>query len=69
MGFPGSSADKESTCDAGDPGSTPGSGSSPGEGVGYPLQNLHKLKNRAMQLLKMKGRDFPGSPVAKILCF
>ena len=38
QGFPGSSADKESNCTAGDPGSIPGSGSSPGEGIGYPLQ-------------------------------
>ena len=29
---------KESTCNAGDPGSIPGSGSSMGEGNGYPLQ-------------------------------
>ena len=36
-GFPGSSADKESSCNAGDPGSIPGSGRSPGEGKGYPL--------------------------------
>ena len=32
MGFPGSSAGKESTCNAGDPGSIPGSGRSPGDG-------------------------------------
>ena len=38
MGFPGSSAGKESTCNARDPGLIPGSGSSPGEGIGYPLQ-------------------------------
>ena len=38
MDFPGSSADKESTCNAGDPGSVPGSGRPPGEGMGYPLQ-------------------------------
>ena len=38
MGFPGSSAGKESTCNAGDPGLIPGSGKSPGEGIGYPLQ-------------------------------
>ena len=38
MGFPGSSAGKESACSAGDPGSIPGLGSSPGEGIGYPLQ-------------------------------
>ena len=37
-GFPDSSVDKESTCDAGDPGSIPGLGRSPGEGKGYPLQ-------------------------------
>ena len=29
---------KESTCNAGDPGSIPGSGRSPGEGIGYLLQ-------------------------------
>ena len=38
MGFPGSSAGKESTCNAGDQGLIPGSGRSPGEGIGYPLQ-------------------------------
>ena len=30
MSFPGSSADKESACNAGDPGSIPGSGRSAG---------------------------------------
>ena len=34
----GSSVGKESSCNAGDPGLIPGSGRSPGEGVGYPLQ-------------------------------
>ena len=38
MVFPGSSAGKESACNAGGPGSNPGLGKSPGEGVGYPLQ-------------------------------
>ena len=38
MGFPGSSAGKESACNAGDPGSISGLGSSPGEGIDYPLQ-------------------------------
>ena len=28
---------KESTCNAGDPGSIPGLGRSPGEGIGYPI--------------------------------
>ena len=38
MGFPCGSAVKESTCNAGDLGSIPGLGRSPGEGKGYPLQ-------------------------------
>ena len=36
--FPGSSAGKESACNAGDLSLIPGSGSSPGEGIGYLLQ-------------------------------
>ena len=36
--MPRSSADKESTCNAGDLGSIPGLGRSPGEGSGNPLQ-------------------------------
>ena len=38
MGFPDNSVGKESACNAGDPGSIPGSGRSPGEGMGYLLQ-------------------------------
>ena len=34
MGFPGSSVSKQSACNAGDPGSIPGLGRSPGEGNG-----------------------------------
>ena len=37
-GFPGSSTGKESTRNAGDTHSSPGSGRSLGEGIGYPLQ-------------------------------
>jgi len=37
-GFPCGSHGKESTCNAGDPGSIPGLGRSPGEGKGYPIQ-------------------------------
>ena len=37
-GFLSSSAGRKSACDPGDPRSIPGSGSSPGEGIGYPLQ-------------------------------
>ena len=38
MVFPHSSVRKESTCNAGDPSSIPGSGRSSGEGIGYPFQ-------------------------------
>ena len=56
--FPGSSAGKELAHNAGDPGLIPGSGSTPGEGLGHPLQysylenpmdrpNGHKESDRA----------------------
>ena len=38
LGFPYSSVGKESTCNAGDPGSDPGSERATGEGIGYPVQ-------------------------------
>ena len=38
-GFSGTSAGKESTCNAGDSGSTPELGRVPGEGISYPLQH------------------------------
>ena len=38
MDFPGGSNGKASACNAGDPGLSPGSGRSPGEGNGNPLQ-------------------------------
>ena len=38
LGFPGSSAGKESACNTGYSRSVPGLGRSPGEGIGYPLQ-------------------------------
>ena len=37
-GFPDDLIGKESACNAGDPGSTPGSGRCAGEGIAYPLQ-------------------------------
>ena len=37
-GMPGGSDSKESACNAGDLNSNPGSGRSPGEAIGYPLQ-------------------------------
>ena len=39
--FPGGLEGKASACNAGDPGSIPGSGRSPGEGNGNPLQYSH----------------------------
>ena len=39
-GFPGGSDGKASACNAGDPGSIPGLGRSPGEANGNPLQFL-----------------------------
>ena len=38
MGFPSSSAGKESACNAGNPSWIPELGRSPGERTGYPLQ-------------------------------
>ena len=38
LGFPDSLVSEEPTCNAGDPGSIPGSGRSTGERLGYPLQ-------------------------------
>jgi len=38
MGHSGSSAEKESTCNAGDPGLIHGLERFPGEGIGYPFQ-------------------------------
>ena len=51
-GFPHSSVGKESTCNAGDPGSIPGSGRSAGEGIGYPLQ--YSWASLVAQLVKNK---------------
>ena len=45
-GFPGSSAGKESACNAGDPSSIPGSGRSPGEGNGNPYSGLENSMDR-----------------------
>ena len=50
MGFSDSSVGKETACNAGDPGLIRGSGISPGEGIGYPLQN--SWASLVAQLLK-----------------
>ena len=49
-GFPDSSIGKEPTCNAGDPGSIPGSGRSAGEGLDYPLQ--YSWASLVAQLIK-----------------
>ena len=50
MGFPDSSVGKESACNAGDPGSIPGLGRFPGEGIGYPL--LYSWASLVAQVVK-----------------
>ena len=49
-GFPDSSVAKESTCNAGGPGSIPNLGRSPGEGIGYSL--LYCWASLMAQLVK-----------------
>ena len=49
-GFSDSSVGKETTCNAGDPGSIPVSGRSAGEGIGYPV--LHSWASLVVQLVK-----------------
>ena len=51
MGFSGSSAGKESTCNSGEPSSIPGLGGSPGEGIGYPAQ--YSWTSLVAQLVKI----------------
>ena len=48
--FPDSSVNKESACNAGDPGSFPGSGRSAGKGIGHPLQ--YPWASLVVQLVK-----------------
>ena len=57
MGFPCSSVGKESACSAGDPGSIPGLGRSPGEGNGNPLQYpcLENLMDRGTWWIAVHG--------------
>ena len=50
--FPDSSVDKESACNAGDPGSISGSGRSTGEGIGYP----HKYSWASLVAQLVKNR-------------
>ena len=52
MDFPGGSDGKESACSAEDPGLIPGSGRSPGEGNGNPLQ--YSCLENPMQVRKQQ---------------
>ena len=68
-GFPGGSDAKESVCNAGDPGSVPGSERSPGEGIDYQLQYswaslvAQMLKNLpAMQETQVKSLGWEDPP-------
>ena len=77
--LPDSSAGKESACNAGDPGSIPGSGSSLGEGIGYPLQyswaslvtqmvkKLLAMQEIPVQSLGWKDPRENGNPFQRIL--
>ena len=57
MGFPCSSVGKETAFSAGDPGSIPGLGRSPGEGNGNPLQYpcLENLMDREAWWIAVHG--------------
>ena len=61
LGFPESSAGKESACNAGDLGSVPGLGRSPGEGKGYPLQysGLENPMDYAKSQTRLSDFHFP----------
>ena len=65
-GFPGESDGKESVCNAGDPGSIPGSGRSPGEGHGNPLQYscLENSMDRGAWLQSMRSQRIEHNWVA-----
>ena len=52
MGFPGSSAGKESACSIGDPGLIPGSGRFPEGGRGNPLQHSYLENPRGQRSLE-----------------
>ena len=59
-GFPHSSVGKESACNAGDQGSIPESGRSPGEGNGNPLQYScleNSMDRGASRLASMESQE------------
>ena len=58
MSFPGGSDGKEAACNAGDLGSIPGSGRSPGKGNGNPL--LYSCLENSMDQKSLEGYTVPG---------
>ena len=75
VGFPGGSDDEESACNAGDPGSIPGSARSLEKGNGDYHTKWTKLErerqlpyNFYMESERWHG-EFPGGPVARTLEF
>ena len=66
QGLPWGLSDKESTCYAGDPGSVPGAGRSPGEGNGNPLQSCrlgNPIVHGELQRVVMTGHREQQFPV------
>ena len=61
LGFSDGSDGKESACNAGDPGSIPGSGRSPGEGNGYSLQYPCLYNSMDRGAWRATGRGVPKS--------
>ena len=78
MGFPHGSDSKQSSCNAGDSGLIPGSGRSPGEGNGYPLQYSCLEKQRSLtgyspwgpkewvSLIAQRVRSSPSMPETQV---
>ena len=66
MDFPGDSVDKESACNAGDPGLIPELGRSPGEGNGNPLQYscLENSMDRGAWQATFRGVERVGHDIA-----
>ena len=69
-GFSGSSVSKDSACNAGELGSIPGSGISPGEGNGYPLQYscLGNPRTEVHSVARVKY-DLATKPSTKWVCW
>ena len=67
QGFPGSSAGKESACNIGDPSSIPGSGTSPGEWLGYTLQ--YSWASLVAQMVMVKNLPAMRKARVRSLCW